>query len=152
MPSEAAWPPAPPADDVAREPEPVVAELAPESSLADAVPRREAPWREDVAPAQPADSFDAVWPPEDRERRAVFETIPEPAAAAPVPEDSGPEPMDQAYEPAEPPPRPAILKSGVIDGMAYTLYADGSIEAELAAGTVRFASINELRAHLDANG
>jgi len=35
-------------------------------------------------------------------------------------------------------PRPiAILKSGVIDGMAYTLYTDGSIEAELPQGTMR---------------
>ena len=48
---------------------------------------------------------------------------------------------------AEPPV--AILKSGVIDGMAYTLYADGSIEAELPQGTVRFASIDALRAHLE---
>ena len=47
-------------------------------------------------------------------------------------------------------PRPiAILKSGVIDGMAYTLYTDGSIEAELPQGTMRFASIDELRAHLE---
>jgi hypothetical protein len=27
-----------------------------------------------------------------------------------------------------------ILKSGVIDGMAYTLHTDGSTEAELAEG------------------
>jgi hypothetical protein len=43
---------------------------------------------------------------------------------------------------------PKILKSGVIDGMAYTLYVDGSIEAELPQGTVRFASLDELRFHL----
>jgi hypothetical protein len=47
-------------------------------------------------------------------------------------------------------PQPsAILKSGVIDGMAYTLYTDGSIEAVLATGTVRFASVDELRIHLE---
>jgi hypothetical protein len=45
----------------------------------------------------------------------------------------------------------AILKSGVVDGMAYTLYVDGSIEAELPQGTLRFASINELRDHLAKN-
>ena len=33
--------------------------------------------------------------------------------------------------------------------MGYTLYVDGSIEAELPQGTLRFASINELRGHLD---
>ena len=43
----------------------------------------------------------------------------------------------------------AILKSGVIDGMGYTLYVDGSIEAELPQGTVRFESISELREHLE---
>jgi hypothetical protein len=57
-------------------------------------------------------------------------------------------------EVAEPPPPeptgPTIFKSGVIDGMAYTLYTDGSIEAELAHGTVKFASIDELRAYLAA--
>ncbi len=44
-----------------------------------------------------------------------------------------------------------ILKSGVVDGMAYTLYADGSIEAQLPQGTVRFGSIAELRAHIESN-
>jgi hypothetical protein len=48
-------------------------------------------------------------------------------------------------------PSAAILKSGVVDGMAYTLYADGSIEAQLPQGTVRFGSITELRAHIESN-
>jgi hypothetical protein len=42
-----------------------------------------------------------------------------------------------------------IFKSGVIDGMAYTLYTDGSIEAELPQGTVRFATVEELRIYLE---
>jgi hypothetical protein len=42
-----------------------------------------------------------------------------------------------------------VLKSGVVDGMAYSLYSDGSIEAEMPEGMMRFASIDELRAHLD---
>ncbi|HWP25970.1 MAG TPA: hypothetical protein VNL39_06475 [Xanthobacteraceae bacterium] len=50
-------------------------------------------------------------------------------------------------------PRPvAILKSGMIDGMAYTLYADGSIEAVLPTGPIRFASVEALRAHLEKSG
>ena len=57
-------------------------------------------------------------------------------------------PRDSVAPPSEPRPI-AILKSGVIDGMAYTLYTDGSIEAELPQGTMRFASIDELRAHLE---
>jgi hypothetical protein len=42
-----------------------------------------------------------------------------------------------------------VLKSGVVDGMAYSLYSDGSIEAQMPEGMMRFASIEELRAHLD---
>jgi hypothetical protein len=53
--------------------------------------------------------------------------------------------------PARPEDRPEVivLKSGVVDGMAYSLYSDGSIEAEMPEGMMRFASIDELRAHLD---
>jgi hypothetical protein len=51
----------------------------------------------------------------------------------------------------EPPPSATILKSGVVDGMAYTLYTDGSIEAKLPQGTVRFGSVAELRAHIESN-
>ena len=48
-------------------------------------------------------------------------------------------------------PPSAVLKSGVVDGMAYTLYTDGSIEAKLPDGTVKFGSIGELRAHIEKN-
>ena len=49
-------------------------------------------------------------------------------------------------------PQPVtILKSGVVDGMPYTLYSDGSIEAQLHEGTVRFGSITELRAHIESS-
>jgi hypothetical protein len=53
--------------------------------------------------------------------------------------------------PYEPQPV-SILKSGVVDGMAYTLYSDGSIEAQLPDETIRFASIAELRLHLEKTG
>ena len=42
-----------------------------------------------------------------------------------------------------------VLKSGVVDGMAYSLYSDGSIEAQMPEGLMRFASIDELREHLE---
>jgi hypothetical protein len=42
-----------------------------------------------------------------------------------------------------------VLKSGVVNGMPYTLYADGSIEAQLPEGTLRFGSITELRNHIE---
>jgi hypothetical protein len=61
------------------------------------------------------------------------------------------EPPPAAATPSEPPRAVAILKSGVVDGMAYTLYADGSIEAQLPAGTLRFGSIAELREHIEQN-
>lgn len=92
---------------------------------------------------------------------------------SPAHSPSAPEPVHQDSQP-EPPPAPAhstepvqaappeseteeaefstVLKSGVVDGLAYTLYADGSIAAELPEGRRRFASIDELRAHLEQNG
>ena len=45
-----------------------------------------------------------------------------------------------------------VVRSGIIHGMAYTLYADGSIEAELPIGTVRFASVEELQDHVSRTG
>jgi hypothetical protein len=45
-----------------------------------------------------------------------------------------------------------VLRSGIIGGMAYSLYSDGSIEAELPVGTMRFASLDELRAHVARTG
>jgi hypothetical protein len=50
---------------------------------------------------------------------------------------------------SEEPPAVTVIKSGVVDGMAYSLYSDGSIEAQMPEGLMRFASIDELRAHLD---
>ncbi|MGN6411094.1 MAG: hypothetical protein ACTHK9_06485 [Nitrobacter sp.] len=42
-----------------------------------------------------------------------------------------------------------VLRSGVVDGMAYSLFSDGTIEAQMPEGMMRFASIDQLRAHLD---
>jgi hypothetical protein len=90
-------------------------------------------------PAAPAKSetgtFDAMWPAADKPAEPVAES---------AAEEASPE-----ARPREETRAVAILKSGVVDGMGYTLYVDGSIEAELPQGTLRFASINELRAHLE---
>ncbi len=43
----------------------------------------------------------------------------------------------------------SVLKSGVVNGMPYTLYSDGSIEAQLPEGMLRFGSITELRNHIE---
>ena len=132
-----------------------------------------------ASPPQQQEAFDALWPkrpgPEpqlDAERKFEPRVEPklEPApgveeghagpSATVVDEPAVAEPMQHAPPPPTPAPTPtaetiqrtvAILKSGVVDGMAYTLYADGSIEAQLPQGTVRFGSIAELRAHIENN-
>jgi hypothetical protein len=89
-------------------------------------------------------------PPRIEQRPEPFRPEPprhEPARHEPI----RPEPVQT--EPIRSEPRPlSVLKSGVIDEMAYTLFTDGSIEAQLPDGTMRFASIEELRRHLDQNG
>jgi len=81
--------------------------------------------------------FDTMWPADNWPPRRP--PVDEPEVKPEIPPAPAPE------APREP---VAILKSGVVDGMAYTLYIDGSIEAELPNGTLHFASINELRDHL----
>jgi hypothetical protein len=104
-------------------------------------------------PAQQSENFDAFWPADARpgrsaEPQARPDDVQRQPDYAPAAQDR-PAPERRAEPaPAEP---PAILKSGVVDGMAYTLYADGSIEAKLPHGTVRFGSIAELRAHIESN-
>jgi hypothetical protein len=72
-----------------------------------------------------------------------------PGAAAERPQETQPAPAQS--EAGAQRRSVAILKSGVVDGMGYTLYVDGSIEAELPQGTLHFASIEELRSHLEKN-
>jgi hypothetical protein len=98
----------------------------------------------------PPPTFEDAWPKSDRSRSAEVPpqrrsgraptTFSEPAAGA-VGADRPPPPVDQ--------PPVTVLKSGVVDGMAYSLYSDGSIEAQMPEGMMRFASIDELRSHLD---
>ena len=133
-------------------------------------------WRKPApAPAEPPRTetaqpsyFDAMWKNEARTPPAAPPAEAEPRTRAaepfkwPEPEPpvrakpAEPEPTRElaqlAQEIEEPPRAVAVLKSGVVDGMGYTLYVDGSIEAELPDGTLRFASINELRAHLEKTG
>jgi hypothetical protein len=70
---------------------------------------------------------------------------PEPATprASPAPSGNGAAPPK-----AEPDSGASVYKSGVIDGMAYTLYTDGSIEAELPQGKIHFASVEALQVYL----
>lgn len=108
------------------------------SAAAPAVPPTARPG--DTPPA----SFEEAWP--QRRGGRAPSTFAEGSAGAAV-ADRAPSPPRTADEPAP----VTVLKSGVVDGMAYTLYADGSIEAQLPQGTVRFGSIAELRAHIENN-
>jgi len=118
----------------------------------DLPPLPAAPQATEASEAPPA-TFDDAWPKSERGR----------PTEAPPARRSGRAPTTFAEPGAgaaavdrQPPPAPAenlppvtVLKSGVVDGMAYSLYSDGSIEAQMPEGMMRFASIDELRSHLD---
>jgi hypothetical protein len=104
-----------------------------------------------AGPASQRGNFDAVWPADTRRGKRVESGSSQAVEAAQrQAEDSAEDSRQQAASLAEP-RAAAVLKSGVVDGMAYTLYADGSIEAKLPHGTVKFGSIAELRAHIESN-
>jgi hypothetical protein len=111
--------------------------------------RRAAPQPE--PPKEPeAPQFDSVWDrPDSAPEESKRETGPDiPPPGAPRRDERPAERRGNSItRPTE--RTPTILKSGVIDGMPYTLYADGSIEAQLPQGTVKFASVDALRAHLE---
>lgn len=119
------------------------ASVLPEMSPAQPAPDDGPP----VPDADPRVSFEAAWPQAERARpgmplpRELADDLPTPPPVAPPPRVR-PDPKPLASE-------ITILKSGVVDGMAYSLYSDGSIEAQMPEGMVRFVSIDELRAHLD---
>jgi len=110
-------------------------------------PAFDAPWRSAPAP-QPrppqTSYFDSMWPADSRHAKR-------PASDEATPDLLPPKPVVAQKPYAGSAQAVAILKSGVVDGMSYTLYVDGSIEAELPQGILRFASINELRSHLTKN-
>jgi hypothetical protein len=93
-------------------------------------------------PQQPAQFSDA-WTRPDRARPG--EMPPRRGARAPMSFDEDSAGLSRNGDQ----PAVTILKSGIVDGMAYSLYSDGSIEAQMPEGLMRFASIDELRAHLD---
>lgn len=65
----------------------------------------------------------------------------------PTEENSSPEAgQPQTGDPAQPGPR--LVKSGIVEGLAYSLYSDGSIEADFEEGRRKFRSIEELQEYL----
>jgi hypothetical protein len=100
----------------------------------------------------PPASFDDAWPKPERSR--AVDSLPRRGGRAPstFTEANADVAAPDRHPPAarnEQPPPVTVLKSGVVDGMAYSLYSDGSIEAQMPEGMMRFASIDELRSHLD---
>lgn len=92
--------------------------------------------------AEPHVSFDNAWPTSAKPANGKEA----PAASASDAVAVQPAKTEQAAPAAD----VTVLKSGVVDGMAYTLYSDGSIEAQMAGeGLVRFASLDALRTYLD---
>jgi len=120
-------------------------------SAPDARPAPAAPPGSDSTEG-PRPTFDDAWPKSERSRTADALSrrsgrTPSTATEAGT-EAAGAERQAPAARKEEPPPV-TVLKSGVVDGMAYSLYSDGSIEAQMPEGMMRFASIDELRLHLD---
>jgi hypothetical protein len=143
-----------PAPEPSAEPPPIPAAIpeAPAPSVVALAPEEPEPVPE-PEPLPPQDLGPPPPPPPEKIFEAIWAGEPVPVARREVVVASSSATHVDVIEPAPPAPEPThpdIFKSGVIDGMAYTLYTDGSIEAELAHGTVKFASIDELRAYLAA--
>jgi hypothetical protein len=96
-------------------------------------------------------AFETLWPKGARPMRATQSAPAVAAIEEPVapPEPEIEQPPELVQETAPETAEVTVLKSGVVDGMAYTLYSDGSIEADLPQGTLRFGSITELRNHIE---
>ena len=88
--------------------------------------------------------FEDAWPRVERERAG--EILPQRRGGR-MPRSIAE--ANAVLAPTDDQPEVTVLKSGVVDGMAYSLYSDGSIEAQMPEGMMRFASIDELRVHLD---
>jgi len=107
-----------------------------------------APASESGEVAPPA--FDDAWP--KLERSKAVDAPPQRRGGRSPPPFTEANAAVDSFAPAgrkEDRPSVTVLKSGVVDGMAYSLYSDGSIEAQMPEGLMRFTSIDELRAHLD---
>jgi hypothetical protein len=79
-----------------------------------------------------------------------------PLTRVPDPPPTPPMPTPPVRPPPKPTPAPngqagTVYRSGVIDGMAYTLFMDGSIQAELPQGMVKFTSVDDLQKYLLGN-
>jgi hypothetical protein len=134
-------------------------EVAPTDAAPPARPKRNLLFSSSVrkdrerAPGDaPPASFEDAWPKADRGRNGDIppqRRSARPPSIAPEPGASAASERSASPPPSEGQPAVTVLKSGVVDGMAYSLYSDGSIEAQMPEGLMRFASLDELTAHID---
>ena len=105
--------------------------------------------------AEPKVSFENAWPNPSRANGAAERH--EPVVPPPGGDETNgaqvevPAASEAVIPPPEAlPPGVTVLRSGNVDGMAYTLYSDGSIEAQFAGESpIRFASFAALKAHVE---
>jgi hypothetical protein len=121
------------------------AQVRAEQSDADMYPAPFVPPPEPEPAEVPPAMFDDAWPRPERARPADTGQMRRGGRAPAIMNDQypGAPALDRL------PPEVTVIKSGAVDGMAYSLYSDGSIEAQMPEGMMRFVSIDELRAHLD---
>lgn len=93
--------------------------------------------------SEPHPSFTNTWPRVERSPR------PDLAASRRDATLASPRQADRISSPGPSMSVATVVKSGTVDGMAYSLYSDGSIEAQMPEGMMRFASIEQLRTHID---
>jgi hypothetical protein len=110
------------------------------TSAAEELPALDAA-REVTDRVEPSHRFDTAWPSTERARADNGVSRSNGAGRFSTPRRN--------EEPAT--PAVTVVKSGVVDAMEYKLYSDGSIEAQMPEGMVRFESIDALRAHLGQN-
>ncbi|MEH6950151.1 hypothetical protein V4R08_02180 [Nitrobacter sp. NHB1] len=115
--------------------------MAERSGLAGLSPPAPATHAPDLEGPRPP-SFDDPWPRSERSR-------PEPGRASSVASSARARIERTSGFHGQSASAVTVMRSGVVDGMAYSLYSDGTIEAQLPEGMMRFASIDQLRAHLD---
>jgi hypothetical protein len=122
------------------------ARAADQSAPDTAAPPVPPPLESEPAPA----AFDDAWP---KAERAKTGEVPAQRRSGRVPstfaENAGAADRQASPTAAEDRPAVTVIKSGVVDGMAYSLYSDGSIEAQMPEGLMRFASLDELTAHIE---
>ena len=152
--------------------DPAFAEAYAEPAIPEPVPAAAHETHEQEAPEQEV----VAHPPADVRAEPELPlpglTPPEPEAAPPVapppPPASAPEAEDDLFAPAEPALRPSldaepakaapepaareVVGRYASGGNTYVMYADGAIEADTPQGRFTFASLDELKAFVEAGG